>query len=132
MTRREIFRLLLAGPLASLVPRGSKARPETPRRLLNRFSVAGLRYYEGPALLAMIRKGDMLDLKADPGNAYDRFAVRVLHPKGMLGYVPRSDNRHISRLLLQGADLECRVIETDPSRLPWSGLRVRVDLCGCA
>ena len=47
-----------------------------------------------------------------------------------LGYVPRSDNRHLSRLLRQGAALECRIIAVQPKEAPWRGVRVAVGMAG--
>lgn len=38
----------------------------------------------------------------------------------------RSDNKHISRLLEQGAELDCVVIEVDPNAGMWNMVRVEV------
>jgi hypothetical protein len=44
----------------------------------------------------------------------------------MLGYVPRSDNRHIHRLLRQGAHVTCRVVGADRKAPSWNQLRVEI------
>jgi hypothetical protein len=40
----------------------------------------------------------------------------------------RSDSKHLSRLLAQGAKLECRVIEADPEAGAWNLVRVEVGI----
>ncbi|MFP3870970.1 MAG: HIRAN domain-containing protein [Syntrophobacteria bacterium] len=57
-----------------------------------------------------LQAGERLALTPEPDNPYDRFAVEIHWRSVKMGYVPRSDNRHISRLLRQGADLVCRTI----------------------
>lgn len=47
-----------------------------------------------------------------------------------LGYVPRTDNKHISRLILQNAGLTCRVAEVHPEERMWRMVRVEVGLAG--
>ena len=96
--------------------------------LLNRFSTAGFQYYLGPRVIGRIKPGDRLAMIAEPGNPYDEFAVRLEWKGQMIGYVPRSDNRHLSRLLRQGARLKCQAISVEPDRSPWNGLKVEVSL----
>jgi hypothetical protein len=75
-----------------------------------------------------LHPGGQLDLKAEPSNPHDPFAVEIYRGKAKLGYVPRSDNEHISRLPQQGAELECRVVEIDPAVGVWNMVRVQVVL----
>jgi len=95
---------------------------------MNRFSIAGFQHYSGPRLLNRLNKGTLLRLIAETNNRYDCYAVRIEWRGHKLGYVPRSDNRHISRLLLQGAKLQARVIERKTNADPWQALRVEVDV----
>ena len=48
----------------------------------------------------------------------------------MIGYVPRSDNKHIFRMLNQGLDLHCEIIKLNPNEEPWQMCKVKVDLIG--
>ena len=98
--------------------------------LLNVFSVAGFQYHEGQKVLRRLRTGELLTLKAEPENPHDEFAVRIERLGTMLGYVPRSDNRHISRLLRQGVRLTCRIVEADCQARPWNQVRVEVAFRG--
>lgn len=115
--------------MAVLLPNGARAGILRYRQtyLLNRFSIAGFFYYEGSKVLHHLKSGDRLVLRAEPTNPHDEFAVEIFFGPDKLGYVPRSDNRHISRLLQQGAALRCKVIEVKDSD-EWQNVRVAVSL----
>ena len=48
----------------------------------------------------------------------------------MIGHIPRSDNKHIFRLLEQGKDLVCTIREIDPDAEIWQMCKVKVELVG--
>jgi hypothetical protein len=73
-------------------------------------------------------RGCPLNLLVEPDNPYDHFAVAIYIDETKLGYVPRSDNKHISRLLDQDVRLECRIIEVNPDAAVWNMVRVDVFL----
>jgi len=73
-----------------------------------------------------LKPGTLLKLTRGPRNPHDPFAVEIHLDKAKLGYVPRSDNKHISRLLEQGAKLECRVAEVDLEAEVWNMVKVEV------
>ncbi len=109
------------------------ARPAAGRPVhydLNHFPVAGYQHYAGPARIHLFRPGDSLDLIAEPENRFDAYAVRIEHQDIKLGYIPRTDNRHLSRLLRQGARLTCRVTEASPEGPTWRMLQVTVGMEG--
>jgi hypothetical protein len=108
----------------------SKLKEGSPdgKYLLDKFYVAGFQYYKGPSLIRQIKPGERLKLAARPQNSYDRFAVSIYRNEVMLGHVPRSDNKHISRLLQQGIPLHCNVIESNPNRETWKMLKAEVKL----
>ena len=96
--------------------------------LLNKFSVAGFFFYEGPTLLKKMKPGDTLTMKPEPENIEDEYAVE-LHFKGtMIGHIPRSDNKHIFRLIEQGKDLVCTIREIDPDAETWQMCKVKVEM----
>ncbi len=129
MNRRQFFKSVFALPLLSLPETDQAARMvAAPSFLLNRFSIAGFQYYHGPTLLHRLRPGHPLTLAAEPDNPHDGCAVRIELEGRKLGYVPRSDNRHISRLLRQDARLWCRVREVNKDEWPWRAVRVEVGL----
>lgn len=127
ITRRTLLKSMTALliPVSALDARA--AAPGT-SYVLNRFSVAGFQFYDGLGLTGVMKPGDALQLCAEPENPYDEFAVRILWKGGMLGHVPRSDNRHISRLLQQGAPVTGRIIQIRPQAPAWKQLKVEVGL----
>lgn len=162
-SRRDFLKILSTLPLAAVLDRPAAASPPAAappaRLLLNRFSIAGFQYYDGPALAHRLRPGEeliyslefenghvqehrykgikgikphrfkpgaQLKLTREPRNPHDPFAVEIHLGKIKLGYVPRSDNKHISRLLDQGAKLECRVVEVDAEVGVWNMVKVEV------
>lgn len=124
MNRSYFLKILLALPFGGVLARNLKAGE--PSYLLNRFYVAGFQYYEGPALVDEMVQGEYLELEADPQNAYDPFSVKILWDTNMLGHVPRTDNKHISRLLRQDVALFCQVTEVNPGQEPWNMLQVEI------
>jgi hypothetical protein len=96
--------------------------------LLNKFSVAGFYYYKGSEIVKKMEPGEILNMKPEPENVHDKYAVE-LHYKGtMIGYIPRSDNRHISRLLQQGLNMVCTIREVNPDEDTWHMCKVKVEL----
>ena len=129
MTRRLFLRSLWTLPLLTLPETALPSeKPASLSYLLNRFAVAGFQYHQGPELIHALRPGQPLALTAEPDNHHDRFAVRIDYEASKLGYVPRSDNRHISRLLRQDARLWCRVREVDEDVGPWRAVVVEVGM----
>lgn len=131
-TRRDFFKIIAGLPLAAAFARPAPAAPlpQAPPAslLLNRFSIAGFQYYDGPAQARRLRPGAQCELTPEPQNPHDPFAVEIHLGHAKLGYVPRSDNKHINRLLEQGARLACRVVEVDPGGDGWHRVRVEVSL----
>lgn len=95
---------------------------------LNKPSIAGFQYYEGSGIINGIKVGEKLNLRAEPQNPYDEFAVEIFHGKTKLGYVPRTDNRHICRLLLGGVEPFVEVEYTKPEGPAWKAVKAKVYL----
>jgi len=122
ITRRDFIRQmfgLLALPVVGRASRPFAVEPATVRYRLERFHVAGFRYYDGPRLVAQLRPGDRLLLRAEPENPHDARAVEVYLGQDKLGYVPRRRNATLSRLLAQGAHVEGCVRAVDLDAEPW-------------
>jgi hypothetical protein len=75
------------------------------------FYVVGFKYHEGPLAFSKLKIGSKLKLIAEPDNRFDYKAVAIYRKKLKLGYVPRNENKYLSRLLEanQGGILECWV-----------------------
>ena len=112
-------------PLGSQPPRLAQALPATgtlpplPGVMLARVNLAGTGFYLQAADCPLLPVGTKLDLLPEPDNQHDEFAVAVLYQSIMLGYVPRDENKAISRLLQAGKSLHCRLSNIAPDQAPW-------------
>lgn len=80
------------------------------KKYLERFAIAGFSYYEGCIAFRKLEIGTKLKLKAEPTNRFDKNAVEIYYKKRKLGYIPKSCNRTISKMLQCGIDVfEVRV-----------------------
>ena len=72
--------------------------------------IAGLQYYEVLEVWKQLKIGQELDLYPEPDNRYDEHAVIVSFDGKKLGYLPRSQNRVVSKILQAGHDVyEARI-----------------------
>ncbi|NOX37314.1 MAG: HIRAN protein [Calditrichaeota bacterium] len=128
LSRRKFLQQILALPLLGLLGFRELTAKEHPERgvLMNQFSIAGFQYYRGPALLPLMKVGERISLEVEPTNPHDEFAVKILYRGRQIGYVPRSDNRHISRLLQNGVPLVGRIAGIQPEAPPWQQVQIRV------
>ncbi len=129
ITRRDFVRQflgLLALPVIRAAGGPLLVRQPVVRYRLDRFHIAGFRYYSGPSLVARLRPGDRLLLQAEPDNPHDPQAVEVYWGNDKLGYVPRRKNSALCRLLAQGAPVEGRIRAVDPGAEPWEMVEAEV------
>ena len=98
--------------------------------LLNKFSVAGFYFYDGPNLLEKMKPGGILIMKPNAENIDDEYAVELHFKDTMIGHIPRSDNKHIFRLIEQGKDLVCTIRKIDQDAETWQMCKVKVELVG--
>ena len=66
--------------------------------------LAGLQYYEVLEVWKKLEKGQTLELISEPDNRYDEHAVIVAYKGKKLGYLPRSQNQTVSKILQAGHD----------------------------
>lgn len=125
-TRRQFLGILgaLAASRLGLV----QTRGEQCRFVLNECFVAGFRYHEGPDIMRELHVGDEVQLVAEPGNPYDPWAVRIEHRKTHIGYLPRTQNEAISRLLQQGVLVACGITAVQQNAVPWEAVRVQASI----
>lgn len=64
--------------------------------------IAGLQYYEKLEVWKNLKIGDPVELIPQPENPYDKNTVIVACKGKQLGYLPRSENRHIAKILNAG------------------------------
>lgn len=71
----------------------------------------------------IIVKESELSLKREPENEYDQFAVLVIFKNQKLGYLPKSKNQTIARLMDAGKQFYAKVTNKE-----WEGKWLRLDL----
>lgn len=125
--RRGAIAGIGAGLVAVLFGRGERI-PQLRRVVLNRCNVAGFEYHEGLEVRDQIRAGDELDVVREPENPFDWYAVALYWKGRQIGYVPRDENRHLSRMLREGLRLVATVTEVRPEAETWEAVRVDVSL----
>ena len=128
ISRKTFLMYLLQFPLFSGFAKYLYGFKPQQHYLLNKFSVAGFFFYEGPTLLETMKLGDTLTMKPNAENMEDEYAVQLHFKDTMIGHIPRSDNKHIFRLIEQGKDLVCTIREIDPDAETWQMCKVKVEM----
>lgn len=92
--------------------------------------IRGTYYYQAAKLLSVIKEGDALQLKREPDNVYDSFAIEVYFQNHKLGYVAAYENVVLANMLDQGAKMHAFVskLHTDEDSFRAIALEVYVDL----
>jgi hypothetical protein len=122
--RREFLQGLVALPALGAVSLASASIEYE----FNEFAVAGFPYYHGPAMLPDLHCGEALALVPEPDNPHDADAIRIEARGQHIGYVPRSENGPMMRLLRQGASITGRIERVDPDQGLWRALTAVVSL----
>ena len=128
ISRKTFLMYLLQFPLFSGFAKYLYGFKPQQRYLLNKFSVAGFFFYEGRTFLEKMKPGDTLTMKPNAENIEDEYAVELHFKDTMIGHIPRSDNKHIFRLIEQGKDLVCTIREIDPDADTWQMCKVKVEM----
>jgi len=54
--------------------------------------------------------------------------VRIEHQRSHIGYLPRTHNQAVSRLLQQDAPVRCTITRVDRDAPPWQAVDVQVSV----
>jgi len=128
ISRKTFLMYLLQFPLFSGFVKYLYGFKPQQHYLLNKFSVAGFFFYEGRTLLEKMKPGDTLTMKPNAENIEDEYAVQLHFKDTMIGHIPRSDNKHIFRLIDQGKELVCTIRKIDPDAEIWQMCKVKVEM----
>ena len=81
--------------------------------------LAGFSFYDGVLAFEKLKIGTELQLKQDPTNHYDKYAVEIYYKEHKLGFIPRGMNKSIAKLLMVGHNcFEARVQWVDGEAHP--------------
>ncbi|MCU7939514.1 MAG: hypothetical protein KZQ64_16290 [gamma proteobacterium symbiont of Bathyaustriella thionipta] len=126
-SKRTFIKTILGLPLLGF-NYNVTAKQTTQLVLLNKCSIAGFQYYQGQKLISKINKKETLILIAEPENQFDKYAVEVYYQATKLGYIPRNENKHISRILRAGVNLHAKVYAVDVNKKSWGAVEAAVYL----
>jgi len=103
--------------------------PFTREVFLLDINVAGTGYCEQMKdIYPKLQIGTVLQLRRDPQNKYDKQAIGVYYEQIRIGWVPRTMNTIISRLMDAGKAFFCRITtlnEKDPDN-PWKDIECKI------
>jgi len=90
--------------------------------------VAGTGHYEASAVAKPLKAGDQLVLRREPRNSHDDLAIEVLSQCGAkLGYIPRSQNPVLARLMDAGKKISAEAVACDAEEI-WTQLDINVSM----
>jgi len=125
--RRSFFKVLLGVPVVGgLLYKTSLANKPEKEYFINQFYVAGFQFYYGPELIGKMKVGQELVLRAEPENPHDHYAVELWLGEYKIGHVPRTENKHISRLLRQNFPMVSRIKAIYPDQPTWEQVEIAV------
>jgi hypothetical protein len=109
----------------------SKMNAHSRRVHFANFHVAGFSFYEGVLAFENLKIGKEVCLKPDPSNHYDKYAVEIWFGEHKLGFIPRGENKQISKLLQAGVNcFETRIQWVDKQAHPENQVGVIVYVVG--
>lgn len=96
MNRRNLLKSI-AG-LTGLGLLSSSAKAKDMVKIQSSF-IAGIQYYQAEQVWKRLDQGEVLVLKREPKNQYDKQAIEVYWRDQKLGYLPRTQNYTINQML---------------------------------
>ena len=128
MNRKGFLTTLLLGATGAIVPSGQvvSGSGEKQKIKLGVDFIAGFQYYDGPDAEPLLEIGMPLKLNREPHNRYDHNAIEIWSGDAKLGYVPRSGNKPIARLMDDGVNVQAKILEMDPDSFPYGSVKMEL------
>lgn len=101
---------------------------ETKRKIyLLQCFVAGFRHYKGMELLSEMEVNDFIELRREPENEYDEFAIALYWQQEKIGFIPANYNETIARLLdAEALPLLATITHLNKEVKPWENVEIAV------
>ena len=132
-SRKKFLLWLGAGLAGAVLPARPHHRATGPGAVhLQHNRVAGLAHHRWKEISPLAVPGSRLELRAEPGNPHDRYAVAVYWP-GMaggvkIGYLPRNTNHVVSHLLRQGIPVSATLKAIHPEERIDRQVEIKVEM----
>ncbi|NJK91241.1 MAG: hypothetical protein HC904_05035 [Blastochloris sp.] len=129
LSRKQFLKTFSLG-LAVVLPKlDQPLKCATKSCYLQSCRLAGLSYYHYQEFTQTLQAGKVLELRAEPNNPHDPYAVEVFLPgQGKLGYLPRNCNHVVSHLLRQGQALRAEITRLHPEERIDRQLEIKIEL----
>lgn len=103
---KKAYRIMLRDSVAKLRRERKEAREEATKdaKSFMTFDIAGTQYIKDQNLFYLFKEEDLLTLRLENNNKYDKNAVALYYKDNKVGYVPQKMNYELSQLLRQGWD----------------------------
>lgn len=89
--------------------------------------VAGFKHYRGMELLNEMEVNDLIELRREPDNVYDDFAIALYWQQEKIGFIPADFNETIARLLdAEALPLLASITHLKKDVKPWENVVVAV------
>ncbi len=89
--------------------------------------VAGTGYSEKiEEIYPSLKVGEVLKLVRDPHNKHDEYAIAIMYQNDRVGWVPKSMNTVISRLLDAGKTLFFKITDLAEENTPWKHIAGKI------
>lgn len=127
LSRRAFLGRMLLMPLGAVS--GQAAQDNKRAVHLKNVYIAGTQFHEvsESADLAALAAGDDLELRREPDNPHDEYAVAVYtRAQRKLGFIPRHQNRTIARIMDQGVPVTATIDKVAPDVSPWRRIWINV------
>ena len=106
-----------------------KEKKELNKIYFDSFNIAGFTYYDGVLAFKELSIGDKVDLVIDDKNKHDQHALTIKYKKYKLGYVPKENNRILSKIIRSGHSIfEAYIQQKQPNVHPEEQIKVIVYL----
>jgi hypothetical protein len=127
MNRLHFIKKLFGTGALMLLPFQVQKRKNS--SLLLRFKVAGFQFYKGEKLMDTMQAGQALTIHREPENPHDRHAIAIYYRNEKIGFVPRSKNEVLSRLIdLDSSRISAEIIEVRSADNPWDAVAAAIYL----
>lgn len=123
MNRAEFLKILGLGAVGLALPPSLVKRHTV--KIYDNY-LRGTAYYYAEKLLSIIKEGDELQLKREPDNVYDCFAIAVYYYGYKLGYIPAYENIVLANMLDKGVNLHAFVSLCDPDENMYRAIAIEV------
>ncbi len=89
--------------------------------------ICGFHFYDGPKHLHVLKQGQLLQLKREPENKHDEFAIAVYLNSIKLGYLPAESNEILAKLIdTQLLEPMAELTHLQTQAQPWENAAIAV------